>query len=135
MAGVTQNQPPSADDPLARLERTRYSSRPAFIYAASVIAATLLTAVAVGVIGAVVGGPNCDAGKSSFLCTRGFEIAFPVIPGLVILLGCLGGFWRTYIEWRNFRNWRPWLAMCWVLMPATIMWMVSTFGVLIVGLD
>lgn len=123
-----------SDDPLERLERRMYSGRPAYVYTGAVIVATLVAGLIVGIAGYLSGGPTCDAGKSTFICSRTWEIAFPVIPAVVSLFGCLGGFWRTYVEWKHFRNWRPWLAMCWVLMPFTLMWMVSTFGILILGI-
>lgn len=127
-------KPHPEEDPLERLERKLYSAKRAYYYTGIVVGATLLTALVVGIAGAVAGGPTCDAGKSSFICSRTWEIAFPLIPGLVALIGCLGGFWQTYVEWKHFRHWRPWLAMCWILMPFTLMWMVSTWGIMILGI-
>lgn len=123
------------DDPLEELERKEYSWRPAVKYALSVIAATLLTALVIGIIGAVVGGPNCDAGLHGFICARWTELAFPLIPGAVSLIGALIGFWITYVRWKSFGNWRPWLAMCWVLMPWTLAWMTSTFSIAMFGIE
>ena len=121
------------DEIFDELERKMYSGKRAYIYTAGVILTTLLAGLIIGIAGAIVGGPTCDAGKSSFICSRTWEILFPVAPGVISMVGCLLGFWQTYVEWKNFRNWRPWLAMCWVLMPFTLMWMLSTFGVLILG--
>ncbi|MEJ5918722.1 MULTISPECIES: hypothetical protein [unclassified Corynebacterium] len=123
------------DDPLVRLEKEEYSFKPAIKFTLSVIAATLVTALVIGIAGAISGGPACDAGKTTFLCSRTWELAFPLIPGLVALIGCIWGFWITYIQWKSFKNWRAWLAMCWVLMPFTLLWMVSTFGIAILGID
>lgn len=123
------------DDPLKRLERKEYSWRPAVKYAGAVIGATFLTAIIIGVISAVVGGPICDAGEHVFICSRWAELAFPLVPGAVSLIGALGCFWITYLRWRSFSNWRPWLAMCWVLMPWTLAWMTSTFSIAIFGVE
>lgn len=124
-----------SEELLEELERRMYSGRRAYIYTAGVVVATLLAGLIVGLAGAVAGGPTCDAGKSSFICSRTWEILFPVIPAVISLVGCFYGFWQTYVEWKHFRNWRPWLAMCWVLMPFTLIWMVSTFGILILGVE
>src|SRR5699024_4450843 len=123
------------EDPLDRLQKKEYSWRPAVTYAVGVIAATLLSALVIAIIGMIVGGPNCDAGTSTFICSRAFELAFPLIPGAVSLFGALWGFWMTYVRWKNFVNWRPWLAMCWVLMPWTLAWMTSTFTIAMFGVE
>lgn len=123
------------DELLENLERSMYSGRPAYIYTGAVVGITLLAGLIIAIAGAMAGGPTCDAGKSSFLCSRTWEILFPVVPAVISLVGCIWGFWRTYVEWKHFRNWRAWLAMCWVLMPFTLMWMVSTFGILMLGVQ
>lgn len=123
------------DDPLERLERRDYSWRPALKYTGAVIGATVLTAIVIAVAGALSGGPNCDAGASRFICSRTWELAFPLVPGAVSLIGALGGFYQTYRHWKSFGNWRPWLAMCWALMPWTLLWMTSTFSIAILGVQ
>ncbi|WP_295626397.1 hypothetical protein [uncultured Corynebacterium sp.] len=126
---------PDDDDPLRHLERKDYSWRPALKYAAAVVGATFLTAIILGVASAIIGGPNCDDGSHVFICSRAFELAFPLVPGAVSLIGALGGFYMTYVRWKNFGNWRPWLAMCWVLMPWTLAWMTSTFSIAMFGVE
>ena len=142
------------DDPLDRLQRQNYSWRPALRYAGAVVGGTFLAAVAIGVwhvtavvggtflaaiiigvISAVQGGPNCDDGTHVFICSRWAELALPLVPGAVSLFGALGCFWITYLRWKNFGNWRPWLAMCWVLMPWTLAWMTSTFSIAMFGVE
>lgn len=123
------------DDPLKRLEKKEYTWRQAVRYAVGVIAATLLTALVIAIIGYLVGGPNCDAGTSTFICSRTFELLFPLVPGAISLIGALYCFWMTYVRWKSFSNWRPWLAMCWVLMPWTLAWMTSTFTIAMLGVD
>lgn len=123
-----------ADDPLLRLERNERSGRQAYRYAAGVIIATILTAIGVGVAGAVAGGPNCDAGASRFICSRTWELAWPLATSAVSLIGALGGFWMTYRKWAAFQRWRPWLAMCWLLLPHTLLWMTGTLSIAMFGL-
>lgn len=118
---------------LDRIDRKVYSGRRAYFFTGGVILATFITALIIGIAGAIVGGPNCVAGKSSFICSRAWELAFPLIPSAVSLIGCLAVFWQTYVEWKHFRAWRPWLAMCWVAMPFTIFWMISTLPIVMLG--
>ena len=122
------------EDPLDRLERTiiRSGTR-AYWYAGSVVVATVVSAVVVAVAGAAAGGPNCDAGWSSFICSRTWEIVFPLVPSLISLIGALGAFWKCYDTWRRFERWRPWIAMIWVLLPWTLIWMTATLPILMLG--
>lgn len=122
-------------DPLERLERNERSGKQAYIYAGSVFGLTVVTAIIIAIIGAITGGPLCDAGKSVFVCSRAFELAFPLIPGAISFFGAAGCFWMTYLKWRSFQRWRPWLAMCWVLLPWTLAWMTGTFSIAMFGLS
>ena len=76
-----------------------------------------------------------SSGTHVFICSRWAELALPLVPGAVSLFGALGCFWITYLRWKNFGNWRPWLAMCWVLMPWTLAWMTSTFSIAMFGVE
>ncbi|MBV7294324.1 hypothetical protein KRX51_00085 [Corynebacterium sp. TAE3-ERU12] len=120
-------------DPLERLERNERSGRRAYAYTAGVIAATFLSAAIIAIIGAVTGGPICAAGKSHFICSHTFELLFPIVPSLVSLFGALGCFWLTWVQWSRRLRWRPWLAMCWVLMPFTLIWMTGTLPIAMLG--
>ncbi|WP_448851896.1 hypothetical protein [Corynebacterium sp. 335C] len=123
----------AGEDPLDRLERNVRSGRMAYWYTGAVIVLTILSAIVVAVAGAVSGGPLCDAGHSSFICSRTWEIVFPLVPSAVSLVGALGGFWQCYSKWRRFERWRPWIAMVWILLPWTLIWMTSTMPILMLG--
>ena len=57
----------SRTEQLDRLDRKMYSGRRAYFFTGGVILATFITALIIGIAGAIAGGPNCDAGKSSFI--------------------------------------------------------------------
>ncbi|PRQ11109.1 hypothetical protein C1Y63_08025 [Corynebacterium sp. 13CS0277] len=121
------------DDPLARLERNENSTRMAILYCVAIPVLTGIVAFAVALTSRAAGGPLCDAGVSSWLCSRTFEILFPVIPGCVALGGVLGSSFLTYWTWRQGVRWRPWLASMWFLMPFFLLWMTSTGTIAILG--
>ncbi|WP_370625807.1 hypothetical protein [Corynebacterium sp. TAE3-ERU16] len=120
-------------DPLLRLERNNSSTRQAIIYALAIPPLTFLTAFVVAMISRAQGGPLCDAGTSSWICSRTYEILFPVIPGTVTLGGTLGAAWITYRRWARYERWRPWLAALWPLMLFTLAWITGVGTMAVIG--
>ena len=121
-------------DPLLRLELDQKSRRQAIYWGIGTAVAVIVTAIIIAVIGSAVGGPNCDAGYSSFICSRSFELAFPLIPGAVALGGTFGAMWICYLKWSRYQKWTPWLAVTWILIPLSLLWITSTAQIAILGL-
>ena len=112
---LSRMDPHAEFDPLFRLERNRTSTHNAISYAVAVPAITFLVAFVIAMI------------------SRTFEVLFPAIPGAVALGGTLLGAWITYRVWAHYGRWRPWLAILWVLVPFTLLWMTSFGTMLIIG--
>lgn len=125
--------PADPDDPLVRLERNVDSTRQAISFAVAVPALTFLTAFIIAIISRTTGGPLCDAGISDWICSRQYEILFPLVPGAIALFGTILAAWITYAKWRSYQRWRPWLAIIWFLMPFTLGWMTGFGTMLIIG--
>ncbi|MDO4684924.1 MAG: hypothetical protein Q4A92_00095 [Corynebacterium sp.] len=121
------------DDPLIRLERNQSSTRQAIAFAISVPVLTFLTAFIIAIISRTNGGPLCDAGISDWICSREYEIIFPLVPGIIAFSGTILAAWITYLKWRSYNRWRPWLAIIWFLMPFTLAWMTGFGTMLIIG--
>ena len=130
---LSRMDPHAEFDPLFRLERNRTSTHNAISYAVAVPAITFLVAFVIAMISRTMGGPLCNAGVSTWSCSRTFEVLFPAIPGAVALGGTLLGAWITYRVWAHYGRWRPWLAILWVLVPFTLLWMTSFGTMLIIG--
>lgn len=131
-------RPPRIDplvdaDPLYRLERNQNSTRNAIGFAIAVPMLTFLTAFVVAMISRTLGGPLCSAGRATWICSRRFEILFPLLPGLVSVGGTFLAAFITYRVWSRYGRWRPWLAILWVLVPFTLFWITSTGPILIIG--
>lgn len=120
-------------DPLLWFERSRRSSRTALIYMTLVPALTVITGSIIALISRAQGGPICDAGHSQWICTRGYEIAFSLIPLGVSLAGTFGAFWITYHKWATYQQWRPWLGIIWVLVPVSLAWMTAFGSLFVLG--
>lgn len=122
-------------DPLYRLEVHRRSTIQAMVFALVIPAVTLATALAIAFVSRGIGGPLCEAGLATWLCTRTAQIVFPVVPGLIALGGTITAALITYFKWARYNRWRPWLAIIWFLMPFSLFWIVSTGTILILGHD
>ena len=104
-ADSTPSKPSQLDyelDPLLRLEQHTRSTHQAIVYVIVVPLITLLAAGIILIISHNQGGPDCDAGESAWICSRTYEILFPVVPGAIALIGALGGVWTTYIKWARY---------------------------------
>ncbi|WP_295643696.1 hypothetical protein [uncultured Corynebacterium sp.] len=119
------------EDPLLRLERNNKSTRNAFVFFFGTIGLTLGVALAIALIGKTIGGPRCDAGEASWLCTQGLEIAFWVVPGVISFVAMFLSVYITYDKWRRHQRWRPWIAVIWFLMPYALGWMTSAGAALL----
>lgn len=120
-------------DPLLRLERRHKSSVQAVVWGFAVPILTILTGFLVAVIARANGGPLCDAGLASWLCTRWAEIAICVAPLIVSFGGLIGAGIQCYIKFKTYNRWWPWLAVMWVLIPFTLGWMTSFGTIAIIG--
>lgn len=102
-------------------------------YALSIPVLTFFTAFIVAAISRSAGGPLCDAGLASWICSRRFEILFPVISDAVAFAGVLGCAWICYLQWRKQGDWKPWLAVLWAVMPFSLLWFTATGTMAIIG--
>lgn len=120
-------------DPLLRLEDNRKSVRNAIIFAIMIPVVTLFTGLVIALISRSQGGPICDSGYSNWICTRTYEILFPVLPGIVSFGGLLVACGITWRQWAQDRYWQPWLGIIWILIPFTLLWATGVGAMAIVG--
>ena len=120
-------------DPLLRLERRHKSSVEAVVWAIAVPVLTIVTGLLVAVIARAGGGPLCDAGLATWLCTRWSEIAITLAPLSVAFGGLIGVCIQCYIKFKTYNRWWPWLAVMWILLPFSLGWMISFGTIAIIG--
>ena len=79
---LSRMDPHAEFDPLFRLERNRTSTHNAISYAVAVPAITFLVAFVIAMISRTMGGPLCNAGVSTWICSRTFEGALRTMASL-----------------------------------------------------
>lgn len=119
--------------PHLRAERNRRSTWQAVWYTVAVCVVSILIGVVVIVLSQIEGGPVCEAGARTLICSRKYEILFPVLTGGFSLLGVFGAMFILWRKWKNYDRWKPWFGSIWFLIPWALTW-VTGFGTMaIVG--
>ena len=78
-------------DPVEVNERNRASTRQAIVFAVATVLGTLLFGGALALVARLTGGPLCEAGEATWLCSSGWRTAWAIlssIPPVVALLAC-----------------------------------------------
>ncbi|KPJ23465.1 hypothetical protein AOT31_10865 [Corynebacterium ulcerans] len=122
-----------APDPLHQATLNQRSTKQAVAWAIGTPIVTGIVAFILAVVSRTLGGPLCDSGHATWICSRSAEIWWPLLTSLVPLAGTLGCgiiLWRKYI---TYTRWRPWMGTFWVLVPWMMPWMVTVFQMTIVG--
>lgn len=122
-----------APDPYLEAQRNRRSTKEAIIFALAVPALTIVVGFVLAVIARMLGGPLCDDGHATWICSRQAEIWWPIASSGVPVGGVLAcGFilWHKYI---SYIRWRPWMGAFWATALWMMFWMTITFQMMIVG--
>lgn len=118
-------------DPLVAAERARASTRQALGYALATIAVTLGVGLILALVSRIQGGPLCDAGEATWLCTQTWRTWWAIltsIPPVVMLIGCAVIMVRKL---NRYERWMPWMGVFWLpLVPFTMIWLIITVGML-----
>jgi hypothetical protein len=103
--------------------------RQAAWYAGAVIALALLVMFGVVVWATVFGGESC-ADADFAVCTDPARQILTFGPVLILLLGGLGAFVRTYQVWKAGGRWPIWHGAGWVLLVLMVMYAGVSVGAL-----
>ncbi|AKK04240.1 hypothetical protein [Corynebacterium epidermidicanis] len=119
--------------PHLREQRNRRSTKQAVWYTVAVCVISILIGVAVAITSKTVGGPVCDAGARTLICSRKYEILFPVLTGGFSLLGVFGAMFILWRKWKKYDRWKPWFGVIWFLIPWALTWITGFGTMAIVG--
>lgn len=122
-----------APDPLVIAQRNRASTKQAIWWTLGNIIVTFIVALILAGVSRAIGGPLCDAGEATWICSRSAEIWWPVATSIVPIVGVLGCALLLYRKYVTYTRWRPWMGAFWVLVPWSMLWMTTVGQMLIVG--
>lgn len=122
-----------APDPVAEAALNRASTKQAILWALFTPVVTGIVALLLAFVARAQGGPLCDSGDVYWICSRQAELWWPAATSLVPILSTVGCGWIMYRKYLNYTRWRPWMGTFWFLVPFSMLWMVETFQMSIVG--
>ncbi|MDY5785470.1 MULTISPECIES: hypothetical protein [unclassified Corynebacterium] len=118
-------------DPLEEAQRNRRSTRQAITYAAATLALTALIGLLTALPFRLQGGPLCDAGTATWLCTPSARTWWAVINSFPPVVGVLGCAVLMVRKLNRYERWMPWMGVFWLpLVPFTMWWLTVTIGIL-----
>ncbi|MCT1412892.1 hypothetical protein M3G47_09675 [Corynebacterium sanguinis] len=118
-------------DPVAVKERNRASTRQAIFYAAGVVIATFAVAFVLALISRLQGGPLCDAGQATWLCTPSWRMWWALGSSVVPIAGLLGCAVIMVRKLNRYERWVPWMGVFWLpIVPFTMWWLTVTVGII-----
>lgn len=120
-------------DPLEVSERNRRSARDAILFALGTVAVTLLFALVLAGISRLQGGPLCDTGEATWLCTPAWRTWWAVLTSLPPIAGLIGCAVIMVRKLNRYERWMPWMGVFWLpLVPFAMTWLIVTLGILAV---
>ncbi|RSZ61431.1 hypothetical protein EAH68_13255 [Corynebacterium hylobatis] len=125
----------SSTDPAIQAERNRKSTRQAVTWLFGTIITTVVFAYILAWVPRMMGGPLCEAGEATWLCTRSWQIWWPIITSIVPAGGIIGCAIIMVRKLNSYTRWRPWMGVFWVLIPFAMMWMLQTWQILVLALS
>lgn len=104
-------------NPQLRRERARLSIKQAILYTIGSCVGSILIALVIIFFSKSQGGPLCYEGARTLICSRRYEILFPVVTGGFSFASVIGAMVILYRKWKRYDLWQPWFGVIWFLIP------------------
>ena len=119
-------------DPVEVAAANRRSTRQAIWYMVSVLVISALYGFGVALFSRLTGGPLCEDGTASWLCTEGQRNFFAISTMIIPLLGMIGCAIIMVRKLRRYLRWRSWMAIFWVMAFNFMIWAISDIQLILV---
>ncbi|WPF66099.1 MULTISPECIES: hypothetical protein [unclassified Corynebacterium] len=122
-----------ATDPAVQHERNRASTRQALWWLGGTVVLSAVVCLVLALLARALGGPYCEAGEATWLCSRAAQVWWGVGSAVVPVAGLVGCMVIMVRKLQRYTRWRAWMGIFWVLVPHAMMWMTTTLPYAIVG--
>ena len=118
-----------APDPIALAEASKRSTRQAIWFAVTVLFGAL--AVGFGSLGVfrLIGGPLCDAGEATWICSDTQRFIWMPLAMLVPTLGMTGAGIIMLRKLNRYVRWLPWMGVFWFCALYFMLWGIDVLQV------
>lgn len=122
-----------APDPAVVHAQNQASTRQAVWWAAGTAVVSAAVSFLLAALFRSQGGPLCEAGTATWLCSRPAEIWWSVGSSITPVLGIFGCALFMLQKLRRYLRWGPWMGAFWFLIPHGLCWFVVTIPMGILG--
>lgn len=123
----------NAGDPVKQAAENRKSTKQAIAWGVGVPIVTIVVALVGAIVSRIIGGPLCDAGEAVWICSRAAEIWWPLLTTGVTVAGTIGSGIILWSKYKSYTRWRPWMGTFRATVSWSMLWMLTTFTMMIVG--
>ena len=118
-------------DPKEVNARNEASTKQALWFAGGTVAATFLVAGILALISRMTGGPLCEAGEATWLCTATWRTIWAVVSSIPPVAGIIGCAIIMVRKLNRYERWMPWMGVFWLpIVPFAMWWLTITIGIL-----
>lgn len=121
----------TSPDPAWVAAENRRSTRQALWYAVGLLVALAVVGFLLLLVSRLSGGPICDAGEATWICTEFTRTWWPVATTALAFLGLLGCAVIMVRKLNARLRWWPWMAAFWFLLPMIMLWATTTLPIAI----
>ena len=95
------------------------------------MAITFLVAGVLALIAHMTGGPLCEAGEATWLCTNTWRTVWAVVSSIPPVGGILGCAIIMVRKLNRYERWMPWMGVFGLpIVPFAMWWLTITIGIL-----
>ena len=118
-------------DPKEVNARNEASTKQALWFAGGIVAATFLVAGILALISRMTGGPLCEAGEATWLCTATWRTIWAVVSSIPPVAGIIGCAIIMVRKLNRYERGMPWMGVFWLpIVPFAMWWLTITIGIL-----
>ena len=118
-------------DPKEVNARNEASTKQALWFAGGTVAATFLVAGILALVSRMTGGPLCEAGEATWLCTATWRTIWAVVSSIPPVAGIIGCAIIMVRKLNRYERWMPWMGVFWLpIVPFAMWWLTITIGIL-----
>ena len=118
-------------DPKELNARNEASTRQAIYFAAATVLGTFAVALILAGISRAIGGPLCEAGEATWLCSNTWRTTWALLSSIPPIAGILGCAVIMIRKLNRYERWMPWMGVFWLpIVPFGMWWLTVTIGML-----
>ncbi|WP_286954156.1 MULTISPECIES: hypothetical protein [Corynebacterium] len=118
-------------DPLQIAEANRRSTRQAIAFMVISLVASAVFAFVLALIMRLMGGPLCESGEATWLCSPTQRTIWGLLTLIIPLSAMIGDAVIMVIKLRRYLRWRAWMGIFWILAFNFMIWTINNIQLIL----